>query len=162
MEAGRSKVVALCDVDANRLAFAAADVSRLTGDTPARYKDYREMLSKEKPEICIVATPDHWHALTMIAAVQSGAHVWVEAPLCHTINEGRAMAKAARHAGVVVKVGGRRPDTPSLTFLRSGRLGRINHVRVCTSNNVNLAGVQPGAVVRRPPTAKCGRPTSWT
>jgi predicted dehydrogenase len=145
MQAGRSKVVALCDVDENQLAPAAADVSRFTGDIPRRYKDYREMLLTEKPEICIVATPDHWHALNMIAAVQAGAHVWLEAPLCHTINEGRAMVKAASDAGVVVQVGAQRRNAAGLKLLRSGRLGRINQVRVCTSSSASVAGILPGA-----------------
>ncbi|MEO8661781.1 MAG: Gfo/Idh/MocA family oxidoreductase [Bryobacteraceae bacterium] len=147
MEAGRTKVVALCDVDENQLAPAAAEVSTCTGDRPARYRDYREMLAKEKPEICIIATPDHWHALTTIASVQAGAHVWLESPLCHTINEGRAMVKAARDADVVVQVGAQRHNASGLTFLRSGRLGRINQIRVCTSSSVNVAGILPGAVV---------------
>ena len=45
--------------------------SRLSSDQPRRYKDYREMLRKERPDIAIVATPDHWHALPTIDAVKS-------------------------------------------------------------------------------------------
>lgn len=74
MAAGESKVIALCDVDRNQLDPAAAEVARLSGGAPKKYGDYREMLRAEKPEICIVATPDHWHALATIAAVRAGAH----------------------------------------------------------------------------------------
>ena len=95
IQSGESKVVALCDVDANQLNATAAEVKRLNGDTPKLYRDYRELLSKEKPEIVIVATPDHWHPLIAIAAMEIGAHVYVEKPICHTINEGKAMVKAA-------------------------------------------------------------------
>src|SRR5262245_15428311 len=102
MAAGESKVIAICDVDENLLVPAAADVEKLSGDRPKKYKDYREMLQREKPEIVIVGTPDHWHALIMIAAVKAGAHVYVEKPIGHTIREGRAMVNAARAAKRVV------------------------------------------------------------
>src|SRR5947208_10105318 len=59
MEAGESKVVAMCDVDSNQLEPALAEVGKLSGDAPKRYTDYRQLLDKEKPEIAIVATPDH-------------------------------------------------------------------------------------------------------
>jgi predicted dehydrogenase len=133
IEAGESKVVALCDVDQNLLDPAAEEVERLTGDRPKRYRDYRELLSAEKPEIVIVATPDHWHALITIAAVRAGAHVYVEKPIGHTIREGRAMVKAARETGRIVQVGTHRRVSPhnvsGMAFLRSGRVGRIGMVR---------------------------------
>ena len=85
MENGNCRPVALCDVDHKALQAAADDVEELTGDAPKQYKDHRELLEKERPEICIVATPDHWHALPTIAAVRAGAHVLVEKPICHTV-----------------------------------------------------------------------------
>lgn len=133
MAAGESKVVALCDVDRNQLDPAAAEVARLSGDTPKAYSDYREMLHSEKPDICIVATPDHWHALATIAAVRSGAHVYVEKPISHTLMEGRAMVSAARASGRVVQVGLHRRVSPhnksAMEFLKSGKAGKIGMVR---------------------------------
>src|SRR6266850_5191268 len=76
MKSGRVKVVALCDVDANALEVAADQVNDLSGDQPKTYKDYRELLEKEKPEVVIIASPDHWHALQTIAALKAGAHVY--------------------------------------------------------------------------------------
>ena len=69
--AGNCKVVALCDPDANAIEVAAEQVKAWNGDAPKGYADYREMLDREKPEVVIIATPDHWHALTTIAAVKS-------------------------------------------------------------------------------------------
>ncbi len=133
MASGRCPVVAMCDVDRRLLDPAAARVSQLTGATPKKYGDYREMLEREKPEICIVATPDHWHALQMIAAVKSGAHVYVEKPICHTILEGKAMVRAARATGRVVQVGTHRRVSPhnisAREFLRAGKAGKIGMVR---------------------------------
>ena len=81
------------------------EIRKLSSDQPKRYKDYRELLRKEKPDIAIVATPDHWHALPTIEAVKSGAHVYVEKPVCHTIDEGKAMVKAARESDRLIQVG---------------------------------------------------------
>jgi len=131
--AGESDVIAMCDVDENQLNPAAAGVEKKTGSTPRKYKDYREMLEKEKPEICIVATPDHWHPLAMIAAVKAGAHVYVEKPISHTVREGRAMVQAARAAKRVVQVGTHRRISPhnvsGREFIRSGKVGKIGMIR---------------------------------
>jgi predicted dehydrogenase len=133
IEAGNSKVVALCDVDANQLEPALKSIEKTTGDSPKRYEDYRELLAKEKPEIVIVATPDHWHPLITIAAVAAGAHVYVEKPISHTILEGRAMVNAARAANRVVQVGTHRRVSPhnvsGMEFLKSGKAGKIGMVR---------------------------------
>ena len=133
MEAGESKIVAMCDVDQNQLDPAFQEVEKLSGDRPQKYKDYRELLAKEKPQIVIVATPDHWHALCTIAALRAGAHVYVEKPISHTINEGRAMVKAARDYERVVQVGTHRRVSPhnksGMEFLKSGKAGKIGMVR---------------------------------
>ncbi|MBT32666.1 MAG: oxidoreductase [Thalassobius sp.] len=130
---GSSKVVALCDVDNRQLSSAMTEVNKLCSDNPKTYKDYRELLQKEKPEIVIVATPDHWHPLIAIAAVNAGAHVYVEKPIGHTIREGIAMVKAARDTGKVMQVGLHRHVSPhnmsGIEFLKSGKAGKIGMVR---------------------------------
>ena len=133
MASGACEVVALCDVDARQFEPTLANVRAGTGDTPKQFKDYREMLAQAKPEIVIVGTPDHWHALVMIAAVKAGAHVYVEKPIGHTVMEGRAMVNAARSTGRVVQVGTHRRISPhnvsGREFIRSGKAGDIGMVR---------------------------------
>ncbi|RJP25817.1 MAG: gfo/Idh/MocA family oxidoreductase [Candidatus Omnitrophota bacterium] len=133
IESGACQVVGLCDVDRNHLDPAAEEVEKLSGDQPRKYGDYREMLEKEKPEIVIVGTPDHWHPLCAIAAVDAGAHIYVEKPISHTIREGRAMVNAARAANRIVQVGTHRRvgvhNVSALRFLRSGKVGQIGMVR---------------------------------
>jgi len=130
---GRCRIAALVDVDRRQLAKCAEEVAKWTNDTPKHYEDYREMLAAEKPDIAIVATPDHWHALPTIAAVAAGAHVYVEKPIGHTVMEGRAMVNAARAAGRVVQVGTHRRVSPhnvsGRQFLREGRAGQIGMVK---------------------------------
>src|SRR6185436_119174 len=87
MASGQCEIVGMCDVDQRQLDPATEKITKLSGDQPRQYRDFRELLAKEKPEIVIVATPDHWHALPTIAAVNAGAHVYVEKPIAHTIGE---------------------------------------------------------------------------
>jgi len=133
IESGNCQPVALCDVDLNQLDPAAADIEKLTGTTVKKYGDYRELLDQQKPEIAIVATPDHWHPLITIAAVRSGAHVYVEKPVGHTVYEGRAMVRAARDSNRVVQVGTHRRVSPhnmaAMEFMKQGKLGKIGMVR---------------------------------
>jgi predicted dehydrogenase len=133
IKAGESDVVALCDVDRRMLENAVADVEKMTNSAPKRYGDFRELLDKEKPEIVIVGTPDHWHPLITIAAVKAGAHVYVEKPISHTVREGRAMVNAARAAGKMVQVGTHRRVSPhniaGRDFIRAGKLGKLGMVR---------------------------------
>jgi len=131
--AGQSKIVGMCDVDRNQLDPAAVEVERLCGEVPKKYKDFRELLDEQKPDIAVVATPDHWHPLITIAAIRAGAHVYVEKPIGHTVYEGRAMVKAARDAGKVVQVGTHRRvsahNMRGMKFLKEGGAGKIGMVR---------------------------------
>lgn len=133
IQSGECNVTALCDVDENQYAEAAAEVEKLTGNKPRFYKDYRELLQKEKPQIAIIATPDHWHALPAIAAMEAGADVYLEKPIGHTVYEGSAMVKKARETGRIVQVGTHRRVSPhnisAMQFLREGKLGDIGMVR---------------------------------
>lgn len=134
LKAGQSKVVALCDVDENQLEVSADELASISSDAPKLYRDYRELLDKEQVEIAIIATPDHWHALNSIAALQAGAHVFLEKPTGHTVRESRAMANTARQADRVVQVGLHRRIGPhhvsGMEFLRSGKVGKIGMVRM--------------------------------
>lgn len=132
------EVVALCDVDAQMLADAAATTAerQRSGNTPSTYRDYRAMLDAHDFDIVLIATPDHWHALPMIAAVQSGADVYLQKPIGVDIVEGQAMLAAARKYDRVVQVGLQRRSTPHLVeakeeIIESGRLGEIGHVELC-------------------------------
>jgi predicted dehydrogenase len=137
--------IALADADINQMEKASAEIAKLSSDQPRRYQDYRDMLQKERPDIAIVATPDHWHALPTIDAVRAGAHVYVEKPISHTVDEGKAMVRAARASDRVVQVGLHRRVTPhglsGMEFLKSGKIGKIGMVRVF-ANAAGSAGTR--------------------
>lgn len=134
MACGACQVTALADVDADVLELAAEQVSTLSSDKPKTYRDYRELFDKEQIEIAIVATPDHWHALNSIAAIDAGAHVFLEKPTGHTIEESRAVLKAARSANRTVEVGLHRRIGPhyvsAMKFLKEGNVGDVGMVRM--------------------------------
>ena len=131
-------VVGLCDVDSQMLSGAADIVAQrqLSKKRPAVFGDYREMLDAEKFDVVLVDTPDHWHALPMIAAVEAGADVYVQKPTGVDISESQAMLAAARKHQRVVQVGTQRRSTPHLIeakekVVEAGLLGEIAHAEIC-------------------------------
>ncbi|HEU0108559.1 MAG TPA: Gfo/Idh/MocA family oxidoreductase, partial [Vicinamibacteria bacterium] len=111
---------------------AARQASR---KTPRTYPDYRQMLREKDLDVVLIATPDHWHALPMIAAVEAGADVYVQKPTAVDVIESQAMLAAARKHGRVVQVGTQRRSTPHLieardTIVKEGRLGKVAFVDV--------------------------------
>jgi predicted dehydrogenase len=132
------EVVSLCDVDKQMLARAAdlTATRQASGKRPRIYSDYREMLKEKDLDIVLIATPDHWHALAMIAAVAAGADVYVQKPISVDIREGQAMLAAARKYKRVVQVGTQRRSTPHIVeardrFINEGKLGKIGLVEMC-------------------------------
>ena len=131
------EVVSLCDVDSKQL-DAAADIvasRQKSRKKPQTFHDYRDMLKQSGLDICLIATPDHWHALTMIEAVKAGADVYCQKPISVDVAEGQAMLAAARKYNRVVQVGTQRRSTPHIVeakerFIDTGRLGTIAQVDI--------------------------------
>jgi predicted dehydrogenase len=141
------EIVALCDVDSRMVAQAAEMVAtrQASKKTPRVYGDYRELLKREELDIVHVATPDHWHALAMIAAVQAGADVYVEKPISTDVVEGQAMVAAARKHKRVVQVNMQRRSTPHLIeardrIIKEGLLGKIAYAEVCCYYGMRARG----------------------
>ena len=151
MAAGNTQPVALCDVDGNALDLAAGEVESLTNTRPATYGDFREMLDKQELDVVIIATPDHWHALNALQAIDAGCHVFIEKPTGHTIQESRAILKAARAADRVVQVGLHRRIGPhyqeGMKFLKSGQVGDIGMVRMFVHGGGGAETPAPNATV---------------
>ncbi len=129
------EVVSLCDPNANSLKTTLAAVAALQPAAPRTFADYREMLAATHHDIVLVGTPDHWHALPAIAAMQAGADVYLEKPIGVDVIEGEALVAAARRHNRVVQVNLQRRSTRCLAeardkYLKSGRLGDIGLVEV--------------------------------
>jgi predicted dehydrogenase len=144
------EVIALCDVDSNLLKEAGNMVSQRqkSAKLPRLYKDYRKMLSENELDIVLIGTPDHWHALNAIEAMKTGAHVYVQKPICVDVLEGEAMVAAARKYNRVVQVGTQRRSTPHLidakkNIVDKGLLGKIAAVEMCCYYHMRNNGNPP-------------------
>jgi predicted dehydrogenase len=132
------EVVSLCDVDQKMLAEAAKIVAsrQASKKTPRTFADYRELLKQKDLDMVLIATPDHWHALPMIAAAEAGLDIYVQKPISVDVTEGQAMLAAARKHERVVQVGTQRRSTPHLIeardrVIREGKLGKLGLVEIC-------------------------------
>jgi predicted dehydrogenase len=131
------EVVSLCDVDRRMLAEAADMTAerQKSKKRPRTFADYRQMLAEKDLDVVLIATPDHWHALPMIAAVKAGAHVYCQKPISVDVVEGQAMLAAARKYNRVVQIGTQRRSTPHLMeardqIVRAGKLGKVGLVEI--------------------------------
>jgi predicted dehydrogenase len=131
------EVVSLCDVDSQMLSGAADIIAsrQASKKRPRLFRDYREMLREKDLDIVEVATPDHWHALATIAAIQAGADVYCQKPISVDVVEGQAMLAAARKHKRVVQIGTQRRSTPHLVeardqIVRAGKLGKVGLVEI--------------------------------
>src|SRR5437588_11307606 len=146
------EVVSLCDVDKRMLSDAADMVAtrQASKKRPRTYSDYRQMLAEKDLDIVEIATPDHWHASTMIEAVKSGADVYCQKPVSVDVTEGQAMLAAARKYGRVVQVGTQRRSTPHLvealdTIVKPGLLGKVGLVEVYCYYHMRAESNPPNA-----------------
>ncbi len=126
--------IGLCDIDENVLGERSANLEKLQGKKAKTYGDYREMLDNKDIDYVIVGTPDHWHCLNMIGALDAGKHVYVEKPIAHTMDECNLMVKAAKKYGKIVQVGQWQRSGPhyeeAFKMVKSGMLGKIRLVKV--------------------------------
>lgn len=144
------EVVGLCDVDSTMLAEAAALVKerQKSDKAPPTFHDYRDLLKQTQPEIVLIATPDHWHALNAIAAIEAGADLYLQKPISVDVVEGEAILAAARKHGRVVQVGTQRRSTPHLIeardqILKEGKLGKIGVVEIYCYYHMRARGNPP-------------------
>jgi predicted dehydrogenase len=126
--------LALCDVDAHVLEEQAAAVEKQTGTRPQTYGDFRKVLDNPDIDAVIIGTPDHWHAIMMMMALEAGKHVYVEKPMGHSIEECNAMvAMAAKYPDLKVQVGMWQRSSKhwfeASEIVKSGELGDVHLVK---------------------------------
>ena len=124
------EVAALCDVDTNLFPrtiqrhFTDKDLRK-----PKTYQDLRDLYEDKDIDAVTITTPNHWHALAAIWAIQAGKHVSVEKPCCHTFQEGKTLVEAAEKYNVIVQDGAEQRSNPCgqsmAEFLHSGKLGEV-------------------------------------
>jgi predicted dehydrogenase len=137
----KAKVAFLCDVD-DRMAVE----SRKKFPDAKYYRDFREMLDKEKGiDAVSVSTPDHTHAVATMAAIQRGKHVYVQKPLTHTIYEARTLAEAVKKYKVVSQMGNQYASHSDVRKMKemidADMIGKVNRAVAWTNRPVWPQGV---------------------
>ena len=122
------RVVALADVDQTVIAREAAAFTERS-ESVKTFQDMRKLYDQKDVDVVVIATPNHWHTLAAIWAMQAGKDVYVEKPVSHNIWEGRRLVEAARKYKRVVQSGMQnRSDVGMRAFkeyLDSGALGSV-------------------------------------
>ena len=144
-------IVALCDVDQN---YAAKTFKEYP--SAKVYRDYREMLEKQKDiDAVIIATPDHTHAVIAMAAMRAGKHVYVQKPLTYSVHEARTLTEAAREHKVATQMGnqGHSGDGTRLVceWIQAGVIGTVREVDAWTNRPVWPQGVEVERPKETPP-----------
>jgi predicted dehydrogenase len=136
-----ARIMAVCDLDARRLEEAKTLVNGhyteksgkpFTGVTG--YPDYRELLANKDVDAVVISTPDHWHTIIAIAAVDAGKDVYLQKPASLTIAEGRALSDAVQRTGRIFQIGSQQRSAAQFRFaaelVRNGRIGKLKTVSV--------------------------------
>ncbi len=138
------EVTYVCDADR----AVGPDIAERIGDRQGRQPkcvvDMREIFEDKSVDIVSIATPNHWHSLAAIWAMQAGKDVYVEKPVSHNISEGRRMVQVMEHhkricqGGTQYRSGG--SNRAAAQYIKQGKLGRIKLARCFTYRPRNPIG----------------------
>ena len=127
-----TRLVALCDVDRNLLDREIKKGSD-RGQQLQGYTDIRKLLENKDIDVVTFATPNHWHALGAIWAIQAGKDVYLEKPVSHNVWEGRQIIAAARKHGRIVQTGTQSRSSTgiaeAIAWMREGHIGKLLRAR---------------------------------
>ena len=146
-----ARIVALCDVDSTVLGKGVAQLAA-KGQTVTPYQDVRKMLESKEVDVVSIATPNHWHSLAAIWAIQAGKDVYVEKPVSHNVWEGRQLVKAAAAHRRIVQMGVQSRSgaglAEALEWVKDAPLGKLQYARaLCYKPRASIGKVNgPQAV----------------
>lgn len=126
------RVAALCDVNQAALA-KQAEAFKAQGKEVQTYQDIRKLLENKDIDAISIATPNHWHSLAGIWAMQAGKDVYVEKPVSHNVWEGRQLVNAARKYDRIAQTGSQIRSSEGIRdavqWVKAGNLGKIKIAR---------------------------------
>jgi predicted dehydrogenase len=149
-------LVAICDVDAKVGNQRCDQIERKTGRRPKYVQDLRQLLEDKSIDCISTATPNHWHALVAIWAMQAGKDVYVEKPVSHNVSEGRRMVQVARKLGRICQTGTQcrsmKGTIEAIDYVKSGKIGEVNLARgLCYKRRDNDMGTVKSIKEVEPP-----------
>lgn len=128
-----TEVTYVCDADSNVGGKLAEAIGKQQGRTPKFVQDMREVFDDKSVDIVTTATPNHWHALCSIWAIQAGKDVYVEKPVSHNVSEGRRIVEAARKYNRICQTGTQSRSNPgmreAIEYVQSGKIGDVKIAR---------------------------------
>jgi len=133
-QSGRFDIAALCDCDTASFDFAMTRLEKILPARPRFEQDFRRVLDDKSIDAVILATPDHWHALMTVLALEAGKHVFIEKPASFNIDDGKAMVVAQqRHPRLVVAMGTQQRSgqhfKDARSFIEAGEIGKVAFAR---------------------------------
>ncbi len=140
-------VTTICDADSAVIGNAMKAVEKTQGHAPRFEQDVRKVVEDRDVDIVTIATPNHWHALAAIWALQNGKDVYVEKPVSHNVSEGRRIVEMARRHNRICQTGTQSRSSKgmrdAMAFLHSGKLGKIKLARgLCYKLRPSIGKVQ--------------------
>jgi predicted dehydrogenase len=137
-------VSAVCDIYKPNLEKSAAMAAAKFPDVKS-LRDFREILADKSIDVVCIATPDHWHPYMTVEACKAGKDVYVEKPICVTVEEGRKMVEAARKYKRVVQAGTQQRSgdhfKKAAELVKSGEIGNVTFCRTWNYGNTPVEGI---------------------
>ncbi len=126
-------ITTICDVDFGVIGPAMKYITKAQGRAPTYEQDIRKVVEDKNIDVISIATPNHWHALAAIWAMQNGKDVYVEKPVSHNVSEGRRMVEVARKEGKICQTGTQNRSAEgirsAIEYIHSGKIGKVKLAR---------------------------------
>ncbi len=128
-----TEVLYICDVDEKVGRERVRETAARQGREPKYVQDLRQLLEDKSVDVVTTATPNHWHALVAIWAMQNGKDVYVEKPVSHNVSEGRRMVEVARKYGRMCQTGTQcrsmQGSIDAIQYVHDGKIGALSVAR---------------------------------
>jgi len=139
MQYETAQLVAVCDVDQNRLKDGKKLVDQYyqnkgkKADTKM-FDNYQDLIAHKDIDAVLISTPDHWHAKPAIEAALAKKHVYLQKPTSLTVEEGRSLSDIVQKQKITLQVGTQQRSSPQFRYaaelVRNGRIGKLHTVKV--------------------------------
>ncbi len=148
------EIAYVCDPDLDRADEVGALLVKMNRPMPKKVQDLRLVYDDKSVDVIFVATPNHWHALATIWAMQAGKDVYCEKPVSHNVSEGRRMVQAARKYGRICQAGTQNRSRGALAeavkYMQDGKLGDVKLARsIVYGGRDSIGGPSPCAMPPR-------------
>jgi predicted dehydrogenase len=134
--------VAMCDIDDSVLSKRSNEVKTRFNQNPRLYKDFRKLLEQKDIDSVIVGTPDHWHCLIAVYAMQAGKDVYVEKPMANSIEECNIMVRATNYYKRIVQVGQQQRSgfvfQKAMELIKGGKIGKLRKINIWANFNYGV------------------------